>query len=98
MLNVSGDQMVSPFTFNIAGAVAASGLSRTRIYELLRSGDIEAVRCGGRTLIRASSLRAYLASLPDAGLAQAASARRGASACRPASAYLRRDMRPVARA
>lgn len=96
MVNNSGDPMAAPFTFNITGAVAASGLSRTRIYDLLRSGELEAVRCGGRTLVRGSSLRAYLDGLPDAGLAQAAYSRR-ALPCRAAAAYRRRDRAPLPR-
>lgn len=40
------------------------GFGRTKTYELLDSGEIEAVRAGSRTLIRRESADAYLARLP----------------------------------
>jgi excisionase family DNA binding protein len=59
-------EVVEPLAFTIPSAVRASGLSRTRIYDLLISGDLAAFKVGRRTMIRADSLRAYLASLPPA--------------------------------
>jgi excisionase family DNA binding protein len=56
--------MNKPIAFTIPGAVAASGMSRTAIYEALKRGRITAVKCGKRTLINYASLSEYLASLP----------------------------------
>jgi excisionase family DNA binding protein len=57
-------QMQTPITITIPGAVSASGLSRTTIYEALKRGELTAVKAGRRTLIRFSELEAYMASLP----------------------------------
>lgn len=55
-----------PIAFRVPAACAAAGISRTRLYELIAAGKIEAKACGGRTLILAASLHAFLASLPSA--------------------------------
>jgi len=34
--------------------------SRSKVYELIRAGDLEAVSTGARTHIRVASLRAYI--------------------------------------
>jgi excisionase family DNA binding protein len=54
----------SPIAYTIRAAVWASGLSRSRIYELIAAGKIEARKEGRRTLIMAESLRRYLEALP----------------------------------
>ena len=53
-------------SYGISDACAALGIGRTRLYALIAEGRIEARACGGRTLIPADSLRAFLASLPPA--------------------------------
>lgn len=55
--------------YSISDACRATGLGRTSIYGLISEGRIEARRCGGRTLIPAESLRAFLASLPPVPIA-----------------------------
>lgn len=50
-------------------AARVSGISRSRLYELIASGEIPAVKLGGCTLILRESLVAYLASLPAYGSA-----------------------------
>lgn len=45
-------------------AARVSGLSRSRLYELMASGAIPAKKDGGCTLILRESLVAYLTSLP----------------------------------
>ncbi len=55
-------------TFNIEGARDYSGLTRTKIYELVASGDLDARKAGRRTLIVGDSLRDYLANLPRAAI------------------------------
>lgn len=41
-----------------------TGMSRTRLYELLQQNKITARKAGRRTLISFTDLEAYLASLP----------------------------------
>lgn len=43
-------------------AVRLTGLSRSRIYELMKSGDIEFAKVGSSTLILVESLRAFVLS------------------------------------
>jgi excisionase family DNA binding protein len=43
----------------------ALGLSRAKVYELINSGAILAVRIDGARRIRAADLAAYVASLSD---------------------------------
>jgi excisionase family DNA binding protein len=45
------------------------GIGRTRLYELFKSGAIEARKCGSKTLIPRASAEAWLASLPRLGSA-----------------------------
>lgn len=42
----------------------AHGISKTRVYDLLASGELEAVKAGRRSLITGESQRRWLASLP----------------------------------
>jgi hypothetical protein len=55
--------MQAPIAITIPEAVTASGLSRSRLYEALKS-DLPARKAGRRTLIMVADLQAYLASLP----------------------------------
>jgi excisionase family DNA binding protein len=55
-----------PIAYTLASACAALGVGRTRLYELISQGKIEARACGGRTLIPAQSLLDFVASLPAA--------------------------------
>jgi excisionase family DNA binding protein len=41
----------------------ASNLGRTRVYELLQSGELKAVKIGRRTFIRREDMQAWLAGL-----------------------------------
>ena len=45
-------------------AVDYTGLSRSRIYEALKRGELSARKAGKRTLISFADLDAYLANLP----------------------------------
>ena len=42
-----------------------SRVSRTRTYELIRNGELPAVKAGRRTLIRADAAQAWLDALPS---------------------------------
>lgn len=52
---------------SVGEAVRMFGIGRTKLYELIQRGDIEAVKLGRRTLIRAASARAFMESLPRLG-------------------------------
>jgi excisionase family DNA binding protein len=49
-----------PISVRIPEAVRLTGLSRSRIYELMKSRDIEFVKVGSSTLIPFESLRAFI--------------------------------------
>lgn len=57
-------KMQKPITVTIPDAVAASGMSRSALYEALKRGDLIARKAGRRTLISIADLEAYIASLP----------------------------------
>ncbi|MFA6123011.1 helix-turn-helix domain-containing protein [Sphingomonas sp.] len=48
---------IEPLTVRIATAVQLTGISRSRLYELIQSGDLETVKVGRSTLIPFKSLR-----------------------------------------
>lgn len=58
--------MAAPFTLQepiavrIPEAVRLTGLSRSRIYELMRDRELEFVKVGASTLILVESLRAFI--------------------------------------
>lgn len=53
---------VEPLTVRIATAVRLTGISRSRIYELIQSGDLETVKMGRSTLIPFQSLKDLVGS------------------------------------
>ncbi len=55
-----------PIAFTVHDAVAYSGLSRSRLYDLMKSGDLPSLQVGGRRMIRRDALDAYFASLAKA--------------------------------
>lgn len=60
------DGDLQPILYTMEGAQAASGFARSRLYEEIGAGNIQAKKAGRRTLIVGDSLRAYLANLPRA--------------------------------
>jgi excisionase family DNA binding protein len=66
--------MDSTLAYSVTGACDALGIRRTTLYRLIGEGQIEARQCGGRTLILADSLRAFLAKLPPAPIRKAPAA------------------------
>jgi excisionase family DNA binding protein len=52
------------FAFTVKEACAAIRTCRTTLYELIRSGELRAVKRGRRTLILAGDLERYIARLP----------------------------------
>lgn len=57
---VRGPAMSVPISVRIPEAVRLTGLSRSRIYELMKSGDIEFAKVGSSTLILVESLRSLV--------------------------------------
>jgi len=51
------DPTIEPLTIRVSAAVRLSGLSRSRIYELIQSGDLETHKVGRTTLIPYRSLK-----------------------------------------
>lgn len=51
---------LDPVTITVPAAMRASGLGRTKIYELIARKEIESVRVGARRLIVFASLKARL--------------------------------------
>jgi excisionase family DNA binding protein len=54
--------LMEPISVRIPGAVRLTGLSRSRIYELMRDGEIEYVKVGHSTLIPTEGLRRFIES------------------------------------
>ena len=59
-LGLDEARALEPISVKIPEAVRLTGLSRSRIYELMRSGDIEFAKVGSSTLILVESLRTFL--------------------------------------
>jgi predicted DNA-binding transcriptional regulator AlpA len=55
-------------TLTVEAATAATGLSRTRLYQLMAAGAIEHRKIGRRTMILTASLRRYIEAQPPARL------------------------------
>lgn len=53
--------VLEPISVRIPEAVRLTGLSRSRLYELMKNGDIEFVKVGSSTLILVESLRRFIA-------------------------------------
>lgn len=53
--------------YRIPEAVAATGIGRSRLYELMRSGEIRSVTLGRTRLIPAEDLRDFVARLRTQG-------------------------------
>jgi excisionase family DNA binding protein len=60
----SAKPTVPTIAYSIRNAVAASGISRSKIYELISKGKLDARKDGRKTLILASSLDEYIHTLP----------------------------------
>jgi len=63
---------VEPLTYSIAGACAALNCCKVKIYELIRTGKLDARKLDGKTLITAASLRELVEALPRAEMKEAA--------------------------
>ena len=54
---------IEKLAYRVVEAAYALAISRSRLYELIGSGDIKILKDGGRTLIKRSELEAYLLRL-----------------------------------
>lgn len=54
---------MNKLTLSIEEARAATGLGRTKIYQLINSGELQARKIGKRTLILKADLEAFLSGL-----------------------------------
>lgn len=54
------DHPLEPLAYSIADACRVSSIGRTRLYQLINEGRLEARKIGKRTLIPAASLRALI--------------------------------------
>ena len=59
MLTHSSDP--EPLVYTVKEAIRLSTIGRTRLYQLINSGELKVTRIGRRTLVRADSLRALIA-------------------------------------
>ncbi len=66
-LQTNGRSSPAPYAFTIADAVTYSGCSRSRLYDAIKAGELDARQVGRRTLIVGESLRAFLDRLPSTG-------------------------------
>ncbi len=55
-----------PFAVNVPEACRISGIGRSKLYELFQNGEIKPRKCGKRTLVLLSDLKAFVESLPVA--------------------------------
>jgi excisionase family DNA binding protein len=56
--------MNTPEHLTVSEASELFSIGRTKLYELLASGEIEAVKLGRRTLISSASVRDFMRALP----------------------------------
>jgi len=59
-------------TVSVADAVRMLGICRSRVYQEIRAGRIQAVKSGRRTLIPVQSLHDWTSNLPPIVLAKSA--------------------------
>jgi excisionase family DNA binding protein len=55
---------IEPLALGVKDAANFIGLSKSRLYELIADGSIEARKLGARTVVPTASLRAFVDSAP----------------------------------
>lgn len=53
-------QSPEPLAYSVADAIRVSSIGKTKLYALIKTGDLEARKIGKRTLILAHSLQAVI--------------------------------------
>lgn len=62
MQNESVERPVEPITVRIKDACRMTGIGRSKLYELIDTGEIETFKVGTMTLIPVTSIRRFLVS------------------------------------
>ncbi|MFM7377906.1 MAG: helix-turn-helix domain-containing protein [Erythrobacter sp.] len=57
---MQSEQSPEPLAYSVADACRVSSIGRTRLYQLIGEGRLQARKIGKRTLIPAASLRALI--------------------------------------
>lgn len=57
----SNEQNVPRLAYSVEDAAIALSIGRTRAWQLIREGDLSAIKIGGRTLISVTELADFLA-------------------------------------
>jgi len=52
---------------SIVEVVHRFGIGRTKLYQLIQKGDVEAFKLGRRTLVRTDSVQSFIDGLPRVG-------------------------------
>lgn len=52
---------------SIVEAVHRFGIGRTKLYQLIQNGNVEAFKLGRRTLVRTDSVKSFIDQLPRVG-------------------------------
>lgn len=63
MVSTTRAAPLEPIALRIPDASRASGLSRTKLYELMEAGELPSVKVGGRRLILRADLEAFFLHL-----------------------------------
>jgi excisionase family DNA binding protein len=65
MRSDDSSQSVARLLYRVSEAALALGLSRAKVYELINSGVLQAVRIDGSRRIKAADLKAFVDSLGE---------------------------------
>lgn len=57
---MTGKLQSPKLAYSIREAMHTSSIGKTKLYDLIKAGELQAVRIGGRTLIPAESLHALI--------------------------------------
>jgi excisionase family DNA binding protein len=60
-----GSGRITPLAYNIKKAARILSISRSKLYDLVASGQLPAKKCGSRTLIRSDDIDVFLRNLPS---------------------------------
>lgn len=57
---MTGTSQSPKLAYSIREAMYTSSIGKTKLYDLIKAGELQAVRIGGRTVIPAESLHALI--------------------------------------
>jgi len=57
----------NPIAYAVEDVPSATGLTRTRVFQAIREGQLTARKLGRRTIIEAAELRRFIETLPTRG-------------------------------